>query len=612
MDIFGCFTELELTSDQQKALSRVERFLTGTGSVFLLNGYAGTGKTTLLNGLCRYLGSVQQHFVLMAPTGRAAMVLQKRTGQSACTIHRGIYNIQSLLEKEEGTSFKYYFQIAGNNHPVNTVFLVDEASMISDVYNDNEFFVFGSGRLLTDLLEFVFAGSDNRKIIFIGDKAQLPPVNMSFSPALDEPYLLEAHSIQSTGVWLRQVVRQIAGSGILKSATDIRDALEKNEFNDFDLHCHSEVVEKTESLHFREAYMGMIKKAGVDNCMVITYANQQALFYNEIIREMRYVKPGLPLQNKDTLIITKNNYNGDVELYNGTFAKVVQVGEISYIAQPHFQVKGGKVVSRRLVFRDVLLQVPTLSGESVVLKCTILDDFLTAPTGSLHPYDQRALYIDFKNRMQKSGITPKSASFKERMKKDIYFNAVQARYGYAITCHKSQGGEWDHVMVDFNVFTGTRTAGFFRWAYTAITRAATSLVALDAVSHSPLSNYVVKEIQQLRRVQPGMYPLNGSENFMGIRIERLIKITREQEMEMNFEYLDYQVFLTFKRAQQNCTVRLWYGNAGFTRTTWVQCSHPDFRTLVETIHFGTMPNMFFPFRNQNLHWESRMKCLTAL
>ncbi len=598
MDIFQSYKELQLTGDQKLAIEAIGRFLVSSDSVFLLNGYAGTGKTTLLKGLCHYLKTVHRPFKLMTPTGRAAMVLHQRTLQEASTIHRAIYNMERLLEKKEGTSFKYYYQLAVNSNAGDTVYMVDEASMISDFFNDNEFFVFGSGRLLRDLLQFTLGNEGRCKIIFVGDDAQLPPVQMNFSPALSKHYLLDKYGVTAVSVSMKQVVRQAAASGILQSATRIRDALEKKVFNSFDLTTDNGDVIKLASNNFANAYKHLVKTGGIKNCMVITHSNLQALYYNEVIREMRYGHNGFTLQNSDLLIITHNNYNGSVTLFNGTFARVLTVGEIIYKANPRFIVEGGKSISRSLTFREVLLEVANLKGEPEPIKTTILDNFLTSPAGALHSHDQRALYIDFKNRMHERGIKSKDAAFRQEMKRDLYFNAVQAKYGYAITCHKSQGGEWPNVLVDFNVFTGQRTSGFFRWAYTAVTRAGRHLTALDVAVYNPLTNYIVKDILKLSAVLSGMYPqpaTGEAVDFVNHRVKRLQKIAEEQDIEVFFEYYNYQVVVTLKRNSSVAVVRLWYSNKGFSHTVWEPCTDPGIKALARTIVFESLLSDEVPF-----------------
>ena len=607
MTIYDHFQNFELTGDQQEAVSAIEQFLQNDVPVFRLTGYAGTGKTTLMNGLCQHLGHNHRSYSLMAPTGRAAMVLNGRTGKGASTIHRGIYNMNDLLEKKEGTSFKYYYGLGQSWESSDHVYIIDEASMISDAHTDQEFFVFGSGRLLKDLFHYVFQNNASRKIIFIGDNAQLPPVGMNFSPALDPVYLQDVFQAPSEGAVMKQVVRQSAGSKILQIAGTIRQSLEQQSYNLFRMEEGND-LRRIGLDDFMPAYTALAGKNGVSDCTVLTHSNRQAMDYNQMIREKRYGENSSRIQKHDRLIVTHNNYNLGVDLFNGTFVTVVSVGDIVYKTSPRFKVEGGKSVERTLSFREVAIEAPTVNGESIVLECTLLDDLLTSKEAALHPYDQRALYIDFKQRMEKQGIRPKDAAFKLHLKNDIYFNAVQAKYGYAITCHKSQGGEWPYVMVDFDVFTGRQTPGFFRWAYTAITRSQKSLYAINVADFTPLNRYVVKDIAPLNNVLPAMYryPDSDHQSFVEYRKERLKTICREQRVGIETKNMQNQLEVRLTRDTEQALVRLWYGNKGFTRTTWEETSSPDFKMLAETILFESLLTREIPFE-EKFPFQGKMK-----
>jgi len=608
MTIYDYYQNIELTGDQEKTLEAVDAFLNDDVPVFRLTGYAGTGKTTLMQGLCQYLKHKYRSFSLMAPTGRAAMVLTQRTGQEASTIHRAIYNMDDLLENKEGTSFKYYYGLDQNWNGSDHVYIVDEASMISDVFSDQEFFIFGSGHLLKDLFRYVFEKYASRKIIFIGDDAQLPPVGMNFSPALDGGYLQTHYGADSSGTVMKQVVRQVAGSNILKVAGTIRQSLEQKSYNLFRIEDGSD-IQRLDLDEVISHYSQLAKENGVSGCTVVTHSNRQAMTYNEMIREKRYGDREAILQKHDWLIVTHNNYNLAVDLYNGAFVRVVAVGEIVYTASPRFRVEGGKSVERKLSFREVSIEVKTINGSLEVLDCTLLEEFLTSEKAALHPWDQRALYIDFKDRMKKMDIPPGTKEFKMRMKIDRFFNAVQAKYGYAITCHKSQGGEWPYVMVDFNVFTGRQTSGFFRWAYTAMTRAGRRLYAINVSDFSPLSSYQVKDIEALSKVLPGMhrYPEEGGVSFVDHRKERLQSICREQRVVMEIRNPQYQLEVKFQFGEEEVLVRLWYSKKGFTRTTWEKTASAAFNMLVDTILFESLlPGVAIPFE-EKFPFQGKMK-----
>ena len=587
MSIFNHFQHLQLTSDQRTALESIEAFIDGEGSLFMLKGYAGTGKTTLLHGICRYLASRQSDFRLMAPTGRAAMILSQKTGAQASTIHRGIYNMDKLLEKQDGTSFKFFYGLKLNQESTRCVYLVDEASMVSDVFSDDEFFTFGSGCLLKDLMNYAFAGDTNRKIIFVGDDAQLPPVDMNFSPALDAGYLSEQYHLRTQESILTQVVRQGQESGILDTATKLRNAIAANVFNAFEINYGKGDTHKFSPEDFLERYVEVARQGGVRQTIVITHSNRQALEYNQQIRQRRYGDKFIQVQKEDWLMITRNNYNGSVELFNGMFARVLEVGGISYEARPRFIIEGGKTIERKLVFRDVLVEVTGINGDKHQLKTTLLDDFLTAEEGRLHPFDQRALYIEFKERMRKRDIKPGTEAFREALKNDPYFNALQAKYGYAITCHKSQGGEWENAFVDFKVYIGKLSKGFFRWAYTAITRSSQQLLCIDAPQYNALSQFVVRDIERITNVMAGAVYFPKKENeplyFIQHRRGRLEKLCAAQNINLEIKEHNNQLEISLRQYENSGLVRLWFKADGFSKTTWHPFTNEDFKNLVDAM-----------------------------
>ena len=229
MTLRDTFSTYTLTNGQYRLLDELEKFLSDNSTCFLLKGYAGTGKTFMMKGLTDFLTETKRRFIIAAPTGRAAKVISQKTEHKAYTIHKTIYSSKDLKEfkTKDGTeTFKFFYEVKHNEDPNNTIYIIDEASMLSDVYSEGEFFRFGSGHLLKDMLEYINFDNNvhNKKIIFIGDDAQLPPVNMNSSPALDGKYLQENYNLVSSEYELTEVVRQKAESGILKNATQLRQS----------------------------------------------------------------------------------------------------------------------------------------------------------------------------------------------------------------------------------------------------------------------------------------------------------------------------------------------------------------------------------------------------
>jgi TATA-binding-like protein domain of the TOTE conflict systems/AAA domain/UvrD-like helicase C-terminal domain len=490
MSIFNHFQHINLTGDQNNALAKIQDFLTSDENVFILQGYAGSGKTTLLKGLVDYFLAIEQKYQLMAPTGRAAKVINQKTGFEATTIHKGIYSFDELeeieIKKEEKSdvSFIYYYKLRNNTEAYNTIFLVDEASMVSDIQSQGEFFRFGSGHLLKDLIEYSHISFPNSisKIIFIGDPAQLPPIGMNFSPALDKKYLNEKYNLRIVNTEIREVKRQDADNGILNSATKIRKCLTSGFFNDFDLRENGRDIFNPKFEDFLNTY-----KSQQGTKVIISFKNKTALDLNQTIRRDRF-GADLTVQLSDIIIVGGNNYR--LGIMNGEFGVVSNVETNIITREVRFYRKNGGTASVLLTWRQIELLMPDKKGQSKTVNGYMLENYLNGDN-YLKPEEQQALYVDFKNRNPK--LKQKTEEFKEAIKTDPYFNCILLKYGYAVTCHKAQGGEWDTTFVfwdkgvkeDFNFCnsehnrSGKTNPEFYRWAYTAITRASKKLLCIN-------------------------------------------------------------------------------------------------------------------------------------
>ena len=305
---------MSLTSSQQSAFTKFEEFINSDDLIFILKGSAGTGKTTLLKALVESLCVKGWKCVLMA-TGRASYILGEKTGHSAATIHRTIYQIEEGL-KEDGSGQLVFDLRPNDDSQNNTIYFVDEASMVSDQYSENDMFKFGSGYLLRDVLDY--CGS--RKIVFVGDYAQLPPVGQTFSPAMSAEYLQETYHASCREAMLKEVVRQVEDSFVYKNATFVRDAIESNRYNEFAIK-DGEDVKKSESLI--EDYKSVIQGSIDQGAIVIAYTNKQVLDYNLAIRKYLFQSSQERLIPGDLLIVSQNNYHYSEELYNGTIVRVL-------------------------------------------------------------------------------------------------------------------------------------------------------------------------------------------------------------------------------------------------------------------------------------------------
>ena len=460
-----------MTAGQEEAAQRLVTFLFGGGEkdIFILRGYAGTGKTTLVAALVRALHKIERDAVLLAPTGRAAKVFALNAGFPAYTVHKQIYRQRSM------TSEISHFDLDLNKH-LNTVFIVDESSMISDVADTYP--VFGSGSLLHDLLKYVYS-SPGCRIVFVGDNAQLPPVGDGDSPALSASFL-KGLGFRPNGCQLTEVMRQEHESGILANATELRDRLGKGlsgelpkvrfrSFNDVGKLSGDDIVETLQKSYEAD---------GTDQTIVLTRSNKQTNVYNAGIRSTFFDREDV-LTRGDLVMIVRNNYYWTEQLSlkykndktgetvpmdfiaNGDIAEVTTVK--SY---PEFY---------GLHFADVTLRFPDY--EDFEMDVRVLLDALHADGPALPAEEGKKLFDgvnedyaderDKRKRMQKVRLDPN-------------YNALQLKYAYAVTCHKAQGGQWRNVFVDQGWLPPDGVdESYYRWLYTAFTRATKNLFLVN-------------------------------------------------------------------------------------------------------------------------------------
>ncbi len=508
MKIFDHFRHINLTNDQRNALEKLLAFLESDERVFILQGYAGSGKTTLLKGFVEYLQSLEKRYQLMAPTGRAAKVINQKTGFESTTIHKGIYSFNELQEikkseDEYDVSFLYQYKIRNNPEVHDSVLIVDEASMVSDILNQGEFFRFGSGHLLRDLMTYggIQEETTTSKIIFIGDPAQLPPIGMKFSPALDQNYLNETYKVSVKHTEMKEVKRQDANNGILISAIKIRQCLTSGYFNDFDLRENNRDIFNPKYQDYLDTYNSQQEQK-----IIICYQNKTALDLNLAIRKDKF-GADLPIQASDTIIIGGNNYR--LGIMNGEFAVVSEASPSIESREVSFYIDKGKTKTVRLTWRGISLVLPDENNQPKTIDGYISENYLYGDN-YLKPEEQRALYVDFKNRHP--NLKKGTQEFKDAIINDKYFNCILLKYGYAVTCHKAQGGEWANAFVfwdrgaksNFNFYeskhdhTGKTNSDFYRWAYTAVTRASKKLFCINPPFFSSFSsmNFIDVNIQK--------------------------------------------------------------------------------------------------------------------
>lgn len=447
------------TIEQEKALKALALFLLSTSPdvIFVLRGYAGTGKTSLIGALVKAMDALKQKSVLLAPTGRAAKVFSGYASHPAFTIHKKIYRQRSFSNDTDN------FSIADNLHS-HTLFIVDEASMIANEGISGS--VFGTGRLLDDLIQFVYSGVGCR-LLLMGDTAQLPPIGETESPALSAG-VLKGYGMEVVEVDLTEVVRQEQDSGILWNATLLRRLIVKDDC--FSLPCFKlsgfADIQRLNGDELIDTLTSCYERDGMEETMVICRSNKRANLYNKGIRNSILYRED-ELNTGDVLMIVKNNYywtegEKDIDfIANGDTAKVQRI-------RRQRELYGFR-------FQEVLLAFPDYND--LEIEANILLDTLHADTPALAKAESDKLFYSVWEDYGE--VTVK----KERMKKlksDPYYNALQVKYAYAITCHKAQGGQWKNVFLDQGYMSNEYlTPDYFRWLYTAFTRATERLYLVN-------------------------------------------------------------------------------------------------------------------------------------
>ncbi|MFY0652085.1 MAG: AAA family ATPase [Cyclobacteriaceae bacterium] len=445
----------EPTKGQKEVIDFMDRFLEDDQekSTLVLRGYAGTGKTTLMGVLVNVLPLFNQKFVLLAPTGRAAKVLSNYSKRTAFTIHKKIYK---SVSSDGGAvmSFK-----RTKNYSSNTLFIVDEASMIS-AQSD-----YSGGNLLVDLVNYVFE-KDGNKLILIGDTAQLPPVNQSESLALNPAFLRESYKLNTSHFELTEITRQAKDSGILQNATNLRSQLNTESisirFNTSGLDDIFRMTGERLEDGLRYAY----DKYGIENTLIICRSNKSAVQYNRFIRHQLMYRED-ELEAGDLIMIAKNNYlflPDDMPagfLANGDFAEVLKIKNI----EDNYGLRYAELVLRLVDY-----------SHKDSFEAKVILDTLHSNSPALPQETNKELYTQV--LADYGGLSKKEQ--REEMKKDPYLNALQIKYAYALTCHKSQGGQWNAVFVDQGYITSDKIdKEFLRWLYTGVTRATNELFLLN-------------------------------------------------------------------------------------------------------------------------------------
>lgn len=440
----------EPTADQLVALRELASYCLSLNSneVFLLKGYAGTGKTTLIKTLVKTLPTYKRKTMLLAPTGRAAKVMSQYSRKAAYTIHKYIYR------PKRDTRGMTMFNLR-ENKATNTVYIVDEASMINDAGGDN---TLASGSLLHDLLAFVRNGV-NCKVILVGDTAQLPPVGTDQSPALDASYLGVHYRKETVEVELQEVMRQMEDSAILQNATRLRAMQDDFDFTPPQFETAADVVRLIEGFEVEDALNDSFKEAGREGTAILVRSNKRAGLYNKQIRA-RILWQEDEISAGDYLMVVKNNYSWLPEkskagfIANGDIIELLQIYELN-------ELYGYRYARVKINMVDY----PDEEPFETILMLNTLD----MPSASLSWEDSQKLYNTI---LEDYADIPQKYKRHQSVKDNPYYNALQVKFAYAITCHKAQGGQWENVFIEQPWLpNGEIDLDYLRWLYTAFTRA---------------------------------------------------------------------------------------------------------------------------------------------
>ena len=440
------------TTKQNIFFQKIAEFITNTNDneIFVLKGYAGTGKTTVISTIVNNLAEINKKYVLLAPTGRAAKVIANYSHKPAFTIHKKIY----FPKKNSGGGVSFTMQ---QNKHKKTFFIVDEASMISDTNSESK--LYENGSLLDDLISYIYSGT-NCKMILLGDTAQLPPVNLDISPALNIDSLGMNYDKEVKHIELDEVMRQEENSGILYNATELRELL-KDDFIDsfqFNLKGFRDIVWLTDGYDIQDAINSAYNNYSIEDTAFIVRSNKRANQYNQQIRSKILDKES-ELSTGDYLMVVKNNYFWFKEtdeagfIANGDIVEVLELFNIK-------ELYGFKFANVKIRMVDYPNQKP--------FETVLLLDTLTSESPSLTYEESNRLYEEVMKDYENESTKYKKF---QKVKENEYFNALQVKFSYAITCHKSQGGQWNTVFIEQPYLPDGINRDYIRWLYTAITRA---------------------------------------------------------------------------------------------------------------------------------------------
>ncbi len=452
------------TAEQKELIGEFLDFIDADDQVFILSGYAGTGKTSMVLGFVKMLSDLEIPSVLLASTGRASKVLQDKALKECTTIHRHIYSLVTKIEErsKHDADYKLKFRLTTNTASAETIYFVDESSMIADSNSLNINLEFGSGRLLTDFFKYL----NGRKVVFIGDPAQLPPVNYKLSPALNSNYI-ETHFNTSVRFFqLKQVMRFGENTGISFNTSKLRTNIVENIFPPLKINVsdYNDIITVYVQEGMAAKLYSIIKQQGIYSVIGICYTNKMVNIVNANVRKLLFSGKTSQINKGELLIVMQNNYKFGIS--NGEHLEVIRF-------------TGLRTQREGIKFVELELQGHDLDG-SFSFKSWVFEEYLFNDKVSLDFEVEKALLHDYIVRMSRLGIHPGSEEFYNGLFDDEFLNALKVKFGYCITCHKAQGGEWKNVVLTLEPILFFQSPEVtYRWVYTAISRARENLFVLE-------------------------------------------------------------------------------------------------------------------------------------
>ena len=588
------FLSYDLTPSQKKLVAQLESFLKNDSEhVFILKGYAGTGKELILKGLESYLHKIKRGASLATPTAKAAFWLDKIMGGYVSTIHSMIYEFVEVKEVEDNPvldTSTYIYQLKNNTDSMDHVYVISESSLLSDEISDCKYLCYGTGKLLEDLMNFIAPNTVGcrRKIIFIGDDTEILAKSSGPSPALSPRYFKDMYGdvFPVRTFQLTDVVEQKLKNLIVKNAVAIRHALEKNRHNRLVFEQDTSTMIELDERQFLETYVKAFQAAEDNNPIVIASKHEFVKSYNAKIREELFpdkktvVSSIKPVQPGDWIMFTKNIRIGEHIAFNGEFAKVVAV-KGTY--NRHIKFAGR---DRELRFRYVDIEVTNRYGEKEKLPCTL-----------------------FENLLDSSGSILQDDDWLEAFTNRVYIHEVHAQYGYATTVHKAQGGLWNTVFFDTEFYQNIKTKAGFKWLYTGLTLAKDRLYLTNWTdmgskllgTMSSISNTSFSNTKNATRSQGSSVVINGKQTLPSIAIPDIEGYTdyrdyvREvsEELAIALSQLDiqivkinnmsYRIRYTFRRGNSHASLDALYNGKQIITTLENRRNQGDNENLANEI-----------------------------